>query len=386
MKFNQKAKFLEPSATKQFKSVIKQLNQSGVSVIDFGHGDTDMSISPSLKKDLVLRLSNPSIYKYGETKGVEIIRQMIASKHHVDPNCIILNTGAKGCLNMLMQLLINPNSCLLSFGPFWNTYKIQTELAGGSIIKYDFDDHGRINFETLAEVLHTNSVETIIINNPHNPTGKVFSKVELRMLISLAQELEIQIISDEVYSEFVFGDQPHISTYAVAKEEGYEESVFVVNSFSKNYGLSGFRIGYVIANEQFIQKATQYVSHTVSNIPEILQHAAIHEMLQTKHHSQELCVYSKRHATARKILDKCTHLQDRISTGGIYFFPKVINTNITNWNNFAMDLLKEHGVAVIPGSSFGWDEYFRLSIGKADEESIKKGIMKIDSFLKLYSK
>lgn len=303
-------------------------------------------------------------YHYSDSQGIPELREKIA-KYYGDfpPSSVLISAGSKPIIFMAMQAILDPGDVVVIPEPAWLSYQEQARLCNARVV---FIPH-HIPVENWFRYL-TPKVRLVVINNPNNPSGRVYSRDELHSLAEQCYERNIWLLVDEAYSDFVLDD----SFRSMAGMPG----VVVVNSLSKNMGMSGWRVGYVIAETDFIQTLLKINQHIITCAPTILLQYLAHYFDQILEHTlpQVRAVVEKRARIARRL----DHYGFRYMPGSatFYFFvncPGDVHAQAMKW-------LREDGIAVVPGSAYGasTQQYFRMGIGTESEERIEKalGIMR----------
>jgi aspartate aminotransferase/aminotransferase len=282
---------------------------------------------------------------------------------------IIVTAGSKIAIHMSLMAIINPGDEVLVLEPAWVSYTEQVKLCHGVPVMVPYD---RSVFE-LEEFI-TPRTRAIIINNPNNPSGKVFSLEELEHLHALVDQNNLFLLSDEAYSEFLLDDS-FISAGALDPEKKH---TIVCNSMSKNYGMSGWRIGYVIARPSLIDQVLKINQHLVTCPSTILQHyleQRFDEILGITR-PQIDGVVRKRRALAGYMDEMGMSYLPGDST--FYFFVSIARSGLGS-EAFCTRLLTEHGVSTVPGIGYGrsCDGFIRVSVGAESMERTCRGIRRI---------
>lgn len=315
------------------------------------------------------QLDLAKIYHYSDTQGIPELRQKIAAFYGgqygspIDPDQeLMITAGSKIAIFMAMQATLDPGDEVLIHEPAWLSYQEQARLvdARPGFIPFDCPI---VEFPT-----HFSSrTRMVIINNPNNPAGRIYTKMELTQLYELCRERQIYILVDEAYSDFVI-DEPFTSMCAVAPDK---DGVIVVNSLSKNMGLSGWRVGYVITHPRLLEQLIKLNQHLITCAPSILLYylARYFDQITSITLPQVRDIVLKRARVARML--------DELGLGRLggestfYFFVSIEAFPGTSFD-FALELLINHSIAVVPGSAYGdsTDRFIRISIGTESEERI----------------
>jgi aspartate aminotransferase len=250
--------------------------------------------------------------------------------------------------------------------PYWSAYGLAALSLGAEakLLKTDLDSNWKVDLEALEELID-DKTRLIILNNPSNPTSKVMDQKVVEGIVNIAHDKKIMILSDEVYSKISF-----VKTKSILD---YNNDNVLVTGFSKMFTMTGWRIGYVVANEHLISKIGKLNQITFSNVPTFIQDAALVALgLQDKLTNEIKEIYFKRAKMASQILSDAK-LEFSNPDAPFYIFPRRKGLDS---EKFALDLL-DAGVAVAPGSAFGDHmEHFRISLTAPDKE-LKEALLKI---------
>jgi len=312
-------------------------------------------------------------YHYSDSQGIPELRDKIAAFNNrvygasIDgQENILISAGSKIIILMCMQAVLDPGDEVLIHEPAWLSYQEQARLCGGTVsfIPYFTDVAG---FETYF----TDRTKILIINNPNNPAGWIYPPEALRDLARLCQQRSVFLLVDEAYSDFVLDDEFSSITKVVPDLEG----IIAVNSLSKNMGLSGWRVGYAIAEGSFIQQLLKLNQHLITCAPTILQIylARYFDDILACTIPQARQVVEKRQAVARRLEEVGVSCLAGSST--FYFF---LDCSAFDGDVFdlALYMLLEHDVAMVPGAAYGasTSRFVRMSIGTESEERIEHAI------------
>lgn len=346
------------------EKAIKLQNQ-GKKVIKLNIGDPDLS-TPYEIIEAAYDAMRKGRTKYASAFGEKALRDKLADIHGVSSENIVITPGSKWGIFSTMYLLLKDGGNVVIPTPYWTAYGLTAKTLGAEarLLKTELDSNWAVDLEALEELIDDNT-RLIILNNPCNPTSKVFDKKVFDGIVEIANERNVTILSDEVYSEISFVKTPKILDYAGDN--------ILVSGFSKMFTMTGWRIGYVIANKQLIDRIGKLNQITFSNVPLFIQDAATIALdLKDKLINQIRNVYSNRAKLASKILSEAK-LEFSVPDAPFYIFPRRKGLNS---EKFALDLL-DKGVAVAPGSSFGdYLEHFRISLTAPDTD-LKSALVKI---------
>jgi len=318
-------------------------------------------------------LPMPDGYHYSHSRGVPGLRAKLADYYAanyqvpVDPaREIIVTSGSKIAIHMSLMAILSPGDEVLVLEPAWVSYTEQVKLCHGVPVMVPYD---RGVFE-LEEFI-TARTRAIIVNNPNNPSGKVFTMEELEHLHALVDQNNLFLLSDEAYSEFLLDDS-FISAGALDPEKKH---TIVCNSMSKNYGMSGWRLGYVIARPSLTDQILKINQHLVTCPSTILQHyleRSFDEILDITRPQIDAVVRRRQELAAYMDGLGMSYLP---GDSTFYFFVSIAPSGLTS-EEFCTRLLTDHGVSTVPGIGYGCscDRFIRVSVGAESMERTCRGI------------
>ncbi len=378
------ASSIKGSATIGLNAKAQQLRAEGKKVFNFTVGEPDFNTF-EIAKEAGIKAIKENKSRYTDASGILELKNAISEKFRRENNLeysakqIIVNNGAKQSLYNVFLAILNNGDEVLIPKPAWLSYKEQIALAGGKTV---FVDSGK-NFEIKAENLResvTSKTSAILINSPNNPTGAVIKKSELEKIAELAIEKNLIVISDECYEHFTYGGEKCESIASFGKE--IYERTLTVNSVSKTYAMTGWRIGYIGGPENIIKGISNIQSHTTGNPCNIAQYAAIEAFKVPKSEIEERArEFDKRRKILISEFKKIPEIELVEPKGAFFGFPyinKIFNGKIENSTEFCSYLLNKVNVLVVPGIEFENDNCFRISYTTAENE-IVEGIEKIKS-------
>ena len=324
-------------------------------------------------------------YHYSSSMGQLSLRTKIADFYNkcygadIDPaDEVLVSAGSKVIIFMLLQAVLNAGDEVMVPEPAWLSYKEQIKLAGGVHVAVPYTK----TVKEWEEYI-TPKTKIIIINNPNNPSGQLYSKEELEYLLKLAQKHNIFILSDEAYSDFLIENNQFTS---FAKVDKTKENCLVVNSLSKNMGMSGWRVGYGIAHKDVIAQLLKLNQHIVTCAPTILQdYMAAHFEEILKYTIPQAQKTAQKRAEVQEILDK-TGIKSLKGTGTFYFLLDVSEFKGTT-DELVYDLLLNNNIATVSGIAYGDSTkgFIRFGIGVESLEDIERCLKVIKGFLTLES-
>ncbi|HEX2081185.1 MAG TPA: pyridoxal phosphate-dependent aminotransferase [Longimicrobium sp.] len=361
----------------RFNNRVYEKRSRGEDVIVLSYGEAFFDIPLFRFDDLPM----PALYHYSHSRGIPELRALLAqyygSRHHVpvDPATeLVVTAGSKIALHMTFMAILAPGDEVLVQEPAWVSYPEQVRLCHGRPVAIP-------RGVPVAEYRRfiTARTRAIVVNNPNNPTGRVLTEREWREIHKIAKEYDLFIVADEAYSDYVLDSHEFISA---AAHDPAKEHTIVCNTLSKNYGMSGWRIGYVFTNEELLYQILKVNQHLITCPATVLEHYIarhFHEVLDiTAPQIRDVVV--KRAAVAR-MLDQAG-VRYLPGEGTFYLFVSIEGSRLGS-EAFCTRLLEEGGVSAVPGIGYGdsCDQFIRLSVGSESMERIREGVERIAMLL-----
>ncbi|MFC1849992.1 pyridoxal phosphate-dependent aminotransferase [candidate division CSSED10-310 bacterium] len=385
-KLNIQLTHLQESATIKLADRVRHLQSRGRDIIGLQTGDPDF-ITPQPIIDVACSSMKQGMTHYSYSRGLPELRQAIADKLlqvngvKYDPDCEILVTcGAVHAYYCALKAILNSGDNILVPDPAWMTHVNMLSITGGQAIRVPSTIENKFR-PTFFEWERAITPQTIglVINSPNNPTGSIVTEAYLNDLHHLAQVNDLYVISDEVYENIIYNDNKHL---CFASLKGAKERTILINSLSKTYAMTGWRVGYLAAPAHIINEALKVSQNSITNLPPFIQCAAAFALSDDciAHTAQQMVnVYARRRAMVMELFQKNDQplFNLFVPQGAFYFFidaRKVAQTS----TQLANILLEEASVALVPGSVFGHcgAGFLRMTIAASDE-NIEKGVKAI---------
>jgi len=376
---------VQPSKTLEVAARAKELRSRGVNVIDFGPGEPDF-ITPEPIREAAKRAIDAGMTKYTNVPGTDALRDAIAAKyndaHALDLGRanVIAGTGGKQELFNIAFALLDEGDEVVIPAPYWVSFPDQVALAGGVPVfaHARFDNGFRPTLETIEPVV-TRRTRAVILNSPSNPSGAVITAAEVERIVEFCGERGIVVVFDETYEFFVYEGMRFTS--AMQWWTKYPESIIAVNSMSKTFAMTGWRLGYAVGHPEIIRAMSNIQSHSTSNPSSIAQEAAIAALASDPSVVRTMYeAYVERRAWLVPALNAIEGFECPNPDGAFYVFPRVKNLyghgGVNDSTEFAKFLLREAAVAVVPGEAFGEDDCVRISYATSLDE-IREGVARI---------
>ena len=338
-----------------------KLESEGKKIIRLNLGDPDMATPPEIVEAAYASMKAGKT-KYSSSYGEQKLRQKIAESHGVKAENVIITPGSKWAIFVTMFLMLKQGGNVIIPTPYWTAYDLIAKAQGAKtkLLRTELETGWKIDVSELEELIDSET-KMIILNNPCNPTSKVIDDKTLDEIVELANRKGITVLSDEVYGAIAFNKTKSILDY------GADSKHIVSNGFSKTFTMTGWRVGYIVANKTFIDNVVKLNQITFNNVPVFIQEAALKGMELHKQIASNIkAKYKARADLANKKL-KAAGFKFTEPDAPFYVFPK---RDGLDGVKFTLDLL-DKGVAVAPGSSFGdYPEHFRISLTAPDDQIV----------------
>jgi len=345
---------------------------------------------PKELTSILSKIADHNIHQYAPGNGNNELLDLLLQNYQNDFNFtkedILITKGGTEALSLLYtyfnKILPKPFSAL-AFDPVYESYKYLPGIFNTDFVPFSFEKDSSVDFKKLEDICKEKNVKVIFLGSPGNPFGKIWTKDEMTTLIQLSQIHKIYLVLDAVYRELYFQDAPYIPL------DKFNPFLFYTNSFSKLFSITGWRIGYLIAHPEHMEKIKSIHDYTGLCAPSVLQQAIV-EYLKNynfgKNYISEL--RSKLSNSYSRLSNELLELGFIIpETKGGYFVWAKLPEQFTDGFKFAIDLYDQQKVAVIPGEHFSEHSknYVRLNIAREKDE-IEEGIKRIKNFFVKKSK
>lgn len=379
---------IKPSGTMAISNKARELRAEGKSVISFGAGEPDFPTPEYVVEDVKKAASNPINHKYSPAAGLEGLRSEISrttkeySKFEVDPSNIVVTNGGKQAILTAFLSVLDPEDEVIIPSPFWTTYPESVKIAGGNPVTLETTKENGFKFTVSdLESLKTNKTKLLIWCSPSNPTGVVYSKEEAEGIYNWAFENNIWIMSDELYEHLVYEGE---NTPSPAIYDPELKNTIVVNGVSKAYAMTGWRVGWIIANKEVIGLSKKIQSQATSNVSNLSQIAAESALSNGLEVTNEMKIaFNRRREFAINKINSIKDIGVENSVGAFYLFIDVRPycdgsiDGINSSNDFCDFLLEKYFIAFVPGEAFGAPGFMRLSYALGDDE-LEDGLNRLE--------
>lgn len=377
---SEKVSKIRPSGIRKIFDLAQVLD----GVISLGLGDPDFQ-TPDYIKEAMMEALKEGYTSYSPNLGYPELREKIVQKYHdeykldykIDEICVTCG-GAEALLDIFLAFL-NPNDEVLVPDPGFLTYSAQITLAGGvpkpvplleknsfKMVPNDMDD------------LITTKTKMIVLNFPSNPTGAVMNEKELKTIAEMAEENDLLILSDEVYEKIIYDGLKHTCLATL----GVQDRTIVVNSFSKTYAMTGWRLGYIVAPSDLMNSIFKVHQMNTACANSAAQMAAASALSSTYEFTNKMVKeFDARRKTIVSGLNKISGIKCVMPRGAFYVFPNIRDTGMSS-EEFSEFLIKEVKVATVPGNEFGdyGEGYLRLAY-TVSKEKISEALDRISQAL-----
>lgn len=377
---SEKVKALKPSGIRKFFDIVNEIPGA----ISLGVGEPDFETPYHIREAGIQALQAGKTF-YTSNSGLMELRKAVSdfTKRHIgltyDPASeIMLTVGGSEAIDVALRTIINPGDEVIYIQPSYVSYLPCILLADGVPVPIELKAENRFRLtRDELEAAITPKSKALILSFPNNPTGAIMEKEDLEAIVDVIKEHHLLVISDEIYSELTYGKE-HVS---IASLPGMKEYSIVINGFSKGFAMTGWRLGYALGNKEILKQMIKIHQYAIMCAPTVSQYAAIEAMYNG---DQDVIYMRESYNQRRRFL---YHELQRLGLpcflpeGAFYMFPDIREFGMTS-EDFALDLLKEEKVAVVPGSAFGdcGEGFIRISYAYSIEE-LKEALLRIERYL-----
>lgn len=378
------------SVTLQTAAKAKALKAEGRDILSLTLGEPDFPTPKAIQRKAIEAIENGKASYYTVASGLPELKDAVITymaNHYgysISSNQVVLATGAKFILYAFFMAVINPGDEVLIPTPYWVSYADQVKMAEGKPVFVTGEEHNyfKVTVEQL-EAARTNKTKVLLLNSPSNPTGMVYSKEELLAIGQWAVEHDILILADDIYGRLVYNGT--VFTPISSLSETIRRQTVVVNGVSKTYAMTGWRVGFAVAEPEIISAMAKIISQTTSNLTTVSQYAAIEALTGDQSDFDEMHkAFEERLNTIYPLLCEVPGFEVLKPEGAFYLFPNVKKAmamkGYTNVTDFTNAILEEEGVALVTGEGFGAPENVRLSYA-SDLETLIEAVKRLKAFM-----
>ena len=382
-------KRIKPSPTIAVTQKARELRAAGKDVIGLGAGEPDFD-TPDNVKNAAIKAIKSGDTKYTAVDGTPALKKAIIAKFKRENKLsytadqITVGTGGKQVLYNAFMATLNKGDEVIIPAPFWVSYPDMVLLAGGKpkIVKCTDQEGFKLTPSKLRKVI-TKKTKWLILNSPSNPTGAGYTKKEIEELAKvLVKNKKVHILSDDIYEHIKYDN---FNFYTIAQNSKLKDRTLTMNGVSKSYAMTGWRIGYAAGPKDIIKAIGKIQSQSTSNPSSISQAAAVEALNGNQGFIQKRSkAFKERRDFVVKSLNNIKGINCLTPNGAFYVFPSckgLLNkkTKLKTDTDFVQKLLEKSNVAVVQGSAFGLDGYFRISYATS-MQNLKKAMGRIKTF------
>ena len=391
-------KRIKPSPTIAVTQKARELKASGKDIIGLGAGEPDFDTPENIKQAAIKAIKDGDT-KYTAVDGTPALKDAIINKFKRENNLeyqinqITVGAGGKHVIYNAMMATLNEGDEVIVPAPYWVSYPDIVLLAGGNpvILECNQKQGFKINPSELEKSI-TKKTKWIILNSPSNPTGACYSEKDIREIAKVLEKFpHVYILSDDIYEHVTY---ENFEFFTIAQVESLKNRVLTMNGVSKAYSMTGWRIGYAAGPSEIIKVIAKIQSQSTTNPSSISQAAAVEALNGTQDFIKERAnSFQERRDFVVKVLNEINGIECLNPDGAFYVFPNckgLIGKKDSSGNvlktdtDFVQSLLENSGIAVVQGSAFGLEGFFRISYATS-MENLKKAMERIDSFCKSLS-
>ena len=370
---------MKPSGIRKFFDIVNTMKDA----ISLGVGEPDFATPWHIRDAGIYSLEKAQTW-YTSNSGLLELRQEICNYSkkynlHYTPDEILVTVGGSEGVDLAMRTVLEPGDEVLVHEPSFVCYKPCAELAGGVpvTIQTTSENGFKLTAKQIEEKI-TPKTKMLVISYPNNPTGAIMTREELEPIAELVKKHNIIVLSDEIYAELTYTGGEHCS---IASLPGMKERCIVINGFSKAFAMTGWRLGYTMADSTLTKAMTKVHQYGIMSSPTTSQYAAIEAMRNGEKSVRAMCDESD---DRRKIIVDAFNKMGLTCfdpQGAFYIFPSIQSTGLTS-TEFCERLLMEQKVAVVPGNAFGdcGEGFIRVSYAYSIEQ-ITEAVSRIEKFL-----
>jgi len=394
MRFADRSKKLNPSMTLAIADKASKMKRNNIDIISFATGEPDFDTPTQIKEEAIKWIKN-GYTKYVASNGIpelkEAIRQKLLRENNLEYTTseILVCNGAKQAIYEAFGAILNPGDEVIIPTPCYVSYIEQVKLFDGIpvLIPTSEQENFRLHAKDIERNI-TGRTKAIVLNSPNNPTGAVIQKEELQKIALLAVENDLFVISDEVYELFIYNDSKFFSIAAF--NDAIKKRTITVNSLSKSYCMTGWRVGYAAADKEVINTMAAIHGHVTGNVNSMSQKAGVEALANFYNFKPLIEEYKSRQKLMVEKLNGMLGIHCASPDGAFYTFANVMSyygktcggKEIKNSFDVAEYLLNQAHVACVPGDAFCMDGYIRFTFA-IDKERLIEGLDRVENALKL---
>lgn len=387
------AEAVRASTTLAVDSLAKQMKADGLDVVGFGTGEPDFNTPDNINMAGIRAICDGKT-KYTPAAGIIPLRKAIAQRLKEDCGVdydytqIVVASGAKHSVYIALAAITNPGDEIIIPAPFWVSYYEMVRMVGGTPVIVEAGEEQ--NFKITAQQLEaaiTEKTKCLMLNNPSNPTGMIYSADELRAIADVCVKHDLYILADEIYYQLIYDGIEFTSIASLGDE--VKERTLLINGVSKSYAMTGWRVGYCAANKTLAKIMSNFLSHSTGAPSTISQWASVEALTGPQEGIEVMrLAFLERRDYIVKRINSIPGVSCIVPNGAFYVMMNIEQLIgktlggklIENDDDFAVALLEKALVAVVPCSGFGMKNFVRWSYA-ASMENIEKGLDRLEKFV-----
>lgn len=387
-----RVKFMEESATLAAAAKAKALAAEGRDILSLTLGEPDFTTPAVISQAAKAAIDSGQASFYTASSGLPALKEAVQDYmvdyygYEVQASQILVTTGAKLALAAFFLAVLNPGDQVLIPTPYWVSYVEQVKLAQGEPVFVEGAEakNFKINADQLEELWNPR-VKVLLLNNPSNPTGNLYTREELEALAVWAIDRNVLVLADDIYGHLVYNQAEFVSISSLSPE--IRNQTVVITGVSKTYAMTGWRIGFAVGPQEIIHAMAQLTSQLTSNPTTVAQYAAIAALKNGHKAAEEMrLAFEERLNTIYPLLNQVPGFRADKPQGAFYLFPNVEEAmkrkGFTEVAAFTNDILEQVGLALVAGDAFGSPHHVRMSYA-TDLDTLKEAILRLENYMNM---
>lgn len=387
-----RVKFMEESATLAAAAKAKALAAEGRDILSLTLGEPDFTTPAVISQAAKAAIDSGQASFYTASSGLPALKEAVQDYmvndygYEVQASQILVTTGAKLALAAFFLAVLNPGDQVLIPTPYWVSYVEQVKLAQGEPVFVEGAEtkNFKISADQLEELWNPR-VKVLLLNNPSNPTGNLYTREELEALAAWAIDRNVLVLADDIYGHLVYNQAEFVSISSLSPE--IRNQTVVITGVSKTYAMTGWRIGFAVGPQEIIQAMGQLTSQLTSNPTTVAQYAAIAALKKGHKAAEEMrLAFEERLNTIYPLLNQVPGFRADKPQGAFYLFPNVEEAmkrkGFTEVAAFTNDILEQVGLALVAGDAFGSPHHVRMSYA-TDLDTLKEAILRLENYMNM---
>lgn len=387
-----RVKFMEESATLAAAAKAKALAAEGRDILSLTLGEPDFTTPTVVSQAAKAVIDSGQASFYTASSGLPALKEAVQDYmldyygYKVQASQILVTAGAKLALAAFFLAVLNPRDQVLIPTPYWVSYVEQVKLAQGEPVFVEGAEAKNFKIEVAQlEDLWNPRVKVLLLNNPSNPTGNLYTREELEDLAAWAIKRKVLILADDIYGRLVYNQAEFVPISSLSSE--IRQQTVVITGVSKTYAMTGWRIGFAVGPQEIIQAMAQLTSQLTSNPTTVAQYAAIAALKNANKEAEDMrLAFEERLNTIYPLLNQVPGFRTVKPQGAFYLFPNVDEAmklkGFTEVADFTNDILEQVGLALVAGEAFGSPHHVRMSYA-TDLDTLKEAILRLEKYMNM---